>query len=157
MYIDYYQSPIGTIEIRASDLGISSLSFRPVSQIVKSNHLIEKTIRQLKEYFNSKRTEFDIPLDMPGTDFQKQVWHKLQAVPFGQTCSYLDIAESLNNSNAVRAVGAANGRNPVSIIVPCHRVIGSDGKLTGYAGGLDRKQWLLEHEKAAVKSISKCQ
>ncbi len=97
-------------------------------------------------YFAHSRTEFDLELDTGGTPFQQSVWQALCSVPFGKVATYKDIAEQLNNPKAVRAVGAANGKNPISIIVPCHRIIGANKKLTGYAGGLERKQWLLEHE-----------
>ncbi|HMH88122.1 MAG TPA: methylated-DNA--[protein]-cysteine S-methyltransferase [Steroidobacteraceae bacterium] len=102
--------------------------------------------RQLKEYFAGKRREFDLPLRMAGTEFQQSVWRELTKIPFGETRSYGQLAKRLNNPNGSRAVGLANGRNPIAIIVPCHRVIGADGSLTGFGGGLDRKEWLLTHE-----------
>ena len=105
-----------------------------------------ETRRQLEAYFAGELTEFDLPLNPRGTEFQKQVWQELQNIPFGVTISYGDLAERIGNPNSSRAVGAANGRNPISIIVPCHRVIGSNGKLTGYGGGMERKEWLLAHE-----------
>jgi methylated-DNA-[protein]-cysteine S-methyltransferase len=102
--------------------------------------------RQLKEYFAGKRREFDLPLRMEGTEFQQRVWRELTKIPFGETRSYGQLAQRLNNPNGSRAVGLANGRNPIAVIVPCHRVIGADGSLTGFGGGLDRKEWLLTHE-----------
>jgi len=102
--------------------------------------------RQLKEYFAGKRREFNLPLRMEGTEFQRRVWRELTKIPFGETRSYGQLAKHLNNPNGSRAVGLANGRNPIAIIVPCHRVIGADGSLTGFGGGLDRKEWLLTHE-----------
>lgn len=102
--------------------------------------------KQMQAYFAGDLTEFDLPLNMIGTEFQKTVWRELQNIPFGVTISYGELAERVGNPSASRAVGAANGRNPISIIVPCHRVIGSNGKLTGYGGGLERKEWLLAHE-----------
>jgi methylated-DNA-[protein]-cysteine S-methyltransferase len=105
-----------------------------------------ETIRQLTEYFHGLRRIFDLPLDFQGTDFQRQVWSSLLSIPFGETRSYLDVARALGNPAAVRAVGAANGRNPISIIAPCHRVIGTNGGLTGFGGGLQAKAWLLAHE-----------
>jgi methylated-DNA-[protein]-cysteine S-methyltransferase len=102
--------------------------------------------RQLKEYFAGKRREFDLPLRMEGTEFQQRVWRELTKIPFGETRSYGQLAKRLNNPNGSRAVGLANGRNPIAIIVPCHRVIGADGSLTGFGGGIDRKEWLLTHE-----------
>jgi len=106
--------------------------------------------KQIDGYFAGRRTVFDLPLDLRGTDFQRRVWKQLLTVPFGQTATYLDIALALGNPQAVRAVGAANGQNPVSVIVPCHRIIASNGKLTGYGGGLWRKEWLLRHEGALL-------
>jgi methylated-DNA-[protein]-cysteine S-methyltransferase len=100
----------------------------------------------MDEYFEGSRKEFQLPLAPEGTDFQKRVWSELLNIPYGATCSYLDVARALGDANAIRAVGAANGRNPISIIIPCHRVIGADGSLTGYGGGLWRKEWLLRHE-----------
>ena len=105
-----------------------------------------KAKRQLIAYFNGQLTEFDLPLAMPGTPFQQSVWQELMRIPYGTAISYGQMAQRLGNPNASRAVGAANGRNPISIIVPCHRLIGSDGKLTDYGGGLERKAWLLAHE-----------
>lgn len=107
-------------------------------------------VRELREYFAGTRTSFDVPCAAAGTPFQKQVWAALARIPFGQTVTYGDIARRIGNPNAVRAVGLANGRNPISIIVPCHRVIGSDGSLTGYGGGIKNKEWLLRHEGALL-------
>jgi len=108
--------------------------------------LLDETRRQLVAYFAGRLRTFDLPLAPNGTDFQRRVWSALQEIPFGSTISYADLARRVSNAAAVRAVGAANGRNPIPIIVPCHRVIGSDGSLTGFGGGLPRKQWLLRHE-----------
>jgi methylated-DNA-[protein]-cysteine S-methyltransferase len=102
--------------------------------------------RQLKEYFAGFRREFNLPLRMQGTEFQQRVWRELTKIPFGETRSYGQLAKRLNNPNGSRAVGLANGRNPIAIIIPCHRVIGADGSLTGFGGGIDRKEWLLTHE-----------
>jgi methylated-DNA-[protein]-cysteine S-methyltransferase len=106
----------------------------------------EDLVSQLDAYFAGTLTEFDVPLAMNGTDFQRRVWAQLREIPYGETISYGELARRVGSPNASRAVGLANGRNPVAIIVPCHRVIGADGSLTGYGGGLDRKTWLLEHE-----------
>ena len=115
--------------------------------IERADHpVLDETIRQLGQYFAGERRTFELPLEFRGTDFQRQVWTTLLAIPFGETRSYLDVARSLGNPDAVRAVGAANGRNPISIIAPCHRVIGSSGALTGFGGGLEAKAWLLAHE-----------
>jgi methylated-DNA-[protein]-cysteine S-methyltransferase len=107
---------------------------------------IESTVKQFEEYFEGKRTQFDLKLAPEGTEFQKKVWKQLQEIQFGKTLTYQQMANQLGNPKVIRAAASANGRNPISIVIPCHRVIGSDGSLTGYAGGLHRKKWLLEHE-----------
>ncbi len=112
----------------------------------ESSEVIERTIEELEEYFNGKRKTFDIPLHMVGTDFQKTVWHGLMQVPYGATSSYLELAKFIGNAKAVRAVASANGANAISIMIPCHRIIGSNGDLAGYAGGLPAKKRLLELE-----------
>ena len=146
----YYKSPIGTLEIVGSSQGISAISFVEreghCEQSEESLSSLEYCIRQLDEYFRGRRNEFSIQLDLRGTDFQKRVWRELVHIPFGATTSYLNVAKNLGNPKAIRAVGRANGQNPIVIIVPCHRVIGSDGSLTGYGGGLWRKEWLLDFE-----------
>ncbi len=143
----YYESPTGLIEIGGTSEGITSLFFvEERCAGVATNDVCEKAVAQISEYFAGSRQEFDLPITLEGTEFQQQVWQELRSIPFGQTVSYGDLARSIGKPSAVRAVGAANGDNPVSIIVPCHRVIGSDGGLTGYGGGLPRKQWLLKHE-----------
>lgn len=116
-------------------------------------HPFAETKRQLAAYFNGELTDFDVPLQLPGTAFQQLVWQELQKIPFGQTMSYGEMARHIGKPKACRAVGAANGRNPVSIIVPCHRLIGSNGKLTDYGGGLKRKAWLLAHELKQIKAL----
>lgn len=112
--------------------------------------LLRETAHQLQQYFAGERRSFDVPLAAHGTAFAQQVWAQLRQIPWGHTCSYGELARQLGNKNAMRAVGAANGRNPIAIIVPCHRVIGADGGMTGYAGGLNRKIWLLQHELACT-------
>ncbi|RVU82760.1 methylated-DNA--[protein]-cysteine S-methyltransferase [Leucothrix sargassi] len=145
--IDYLDTPVGVIEIQASEHGICQVNFvESKQQRVRPSELTVPCKEQLREYFFEGRTLFDLVLDQQGTDFQMSIWNSLLAIPYGQSASYKNIADAVNNPKAVRAVGAANGRNPISIIVPCHRVIGSNGSLTGYAGGLDRKKWLLTHE-----------
>jgi len=145
--ISFYNSPIGTIEVKHSGSGISSLIFVDEVNIVsKRDSVFENCFRQLTEYFEGSRTQFDIELDLQGTEFQKKVWKELLRIEYGRTNTYSDLARGIGNLKSIRAVGKANGSNPLSIIVPCHRVIGSDGSLTGYAGGLWRKQWLLDHE-----------
>jgi len=143
----YYDSPIGLIEIGGTNEGITSLFFVEERRSdVTSNVVCAEGVRQISEYFEGSRKEFDLPILLTGTEFQQQVWQELRSIPFGQTVSYGDLARAIGKPSAVRAVGAANGDNPISIIVPCHRVIGSNGGLTGYGGGLPRKQWLLKHE-----------
>lgn len=158
MYYCTYQSPLGEIALTANDDGLSALAFQAgKSPIELTMGLIEdvskftEVIQQLTEYFNEERKHFDLPLAPKGTAFQKQVWQALVKIPCGETKSYGWIAKSINNEKAVRAVGAANGANPIALIVPCHRVIGSNGKLTGYAGGLALKAKLLMHEGAQFK------
>ncbi len=152
IYTDYPNTPIGVITIQASTQGISRVDFSvPEDGPVHRSELTDRCKQQLKEYFAGKRRVFDLPLDQQGTPFQRTVWDCLVQIPFGQVVSYADIADRADNRKAVRAVGAANGRNPIGIIVPCHRVIGSNGTLTGYAGGVERKAWLLTHEGAEFK------
>jgi methylated-DNA-[protein]-cysteine S-methyltransferase len=119
---------------------------RPVEVGERDDAAFASALEQLEQYFDGDRRDFDLALAAPGTDFQHRVWDELRRIDYGSTSSYAEIAERMGNSKAVRAVGAANGRNPISIVVPCHRVIGSDGTLTGYAGGLAAKEWLLRHE-----------
>jgi methylated-DNA-[protein]-cysteine S-methyltransferase len=143
----YYNSPIGIIEIQATDNGLRAVSFVEEKQFSETPNIHNQlTIKQLDDYFNKKITGFNMPLDLEGTDFQKRVWQHLLDIPFGKTKSYMDIAKLMGDIKAIRAVGTANGSNKISIIVPCHRVIGSDGSLTGYAGGIERKKWLLDFE-----------
>ncbi|MBI1299479.1 methylated-DNA--[protein]-cysteine S-methyltransferase [bacterium] len=147
----YYTSPIGLIEIGGTDTALTSLYFVDTERHdTSSAAVLEDAARQLDEYFNHRRQEFDLPLEPQGTDFQRRVWHQLLTVRYGTTVAYQDIANALGNPKAIRAVGAANGQNPISVIVPCHRIIGSNGKLTGYGGGLWRKEWLLQHEGALL-------
>ncbi len=141
------KSPLGFIEIIADKKAITSIAFTEKSTESNSpSDFITNCLTQLSDYFSGNRKEFSLPLDPQGTDFQKQVWQELLAIPFGETRSYLDIALKLGDKNLTRAVGAANGKNPIAIVVPCHRVIGENGSLTGYAGGLWRKEWLLDFE-----------
>lgn len=148
-------SPVGELTLIASDKGVAGVLWATerdghaalkTCQLMPDHRWLKETQRQLVEYFAGERCRFDLPLDTQGTPFQKQVWAALQTIPYGQTSSYAQIASQVGSPKAVRAVGAANGRNPVSIIVPCHRVIGSNGKLTGFAGGLEVKAFLLKLE-----------
>ncbi len=144
----YYNSPLGTLEITGNNNGISSILFKD-ENIVDSIEIplsLQKCITQLKEYFSGARKTFELVLQPVGTKFQRSVWNELLKVPFGKTRSYLEQSKKLGDVKAIRAVASANGKNPISIIIPCHRIIGSDGSLTGYAGGIWRKKWLLEHE-----------
>ncbi len=145
-YQSYLKTPVGWLQITACDEGVLSVYFTDQAGTIDPNAHTLAAQTQLADYFSGERTTFDLSLKPRGTAFQQSVWLALMTVDYAKTCSYQDIANQLNNSNAVRAVGAANGRNPISIIVPCHRVIGSNGALTGYAGGIDRKAWLLKHE-----------
>lgn len=147
VYKAYYSSPIGTIEVTGTLRGVISLYF--IEENIASSNIpdcLKECIQQLDEYFKGIRKEFTVKLVIEGTEFRKKVWDKLLDIPYGQTCSYLDIAKGIGNSKSVRAVGGANHYNKISIIIPCHRVIGSSGSLTGYGGGLWRKEWLLNHE-----------
>lgn len=151
-----YESPIGVIEIIGAEDAIISILFSEQGEKVNflqndTPQVLVDCFHQLDEYFKGIRYEFTVPYRIEGTEFQKNVWKALTSIPYGETGSYKDIAILIGNENAIRAVGNANGKNKVSIILPCHRIIGSNGKLTGYAGGLWRKEWLLQHEKAFRK------
>ena len=143
----FLNSPLGLLRIVANDDAISEILFVDEQTAAnESSDILNSAASQLTEYFEGKRQAFDLPLSPIGTSFQQIVWKQLQQIYYGITCTYLDIAKSLGDANAIRAVGAANGKNPIAIIIPCHRVIATNGKLTGYAGGLWRKEWLLQHE-----------
>lgn len=146
MYYQFIDSPLGTVKISANPTGITEVAFVSQSGNAAPSMLTKQAAAQLTAYFSGHLAQFSLPLAASGTAFQQQVWQALVKVPFASTCSYADIARHLANPKAVRAVGAANGRNPIAIIVPCHRVIGANGTLTGYAGGLEKKAWLLKHE-----------
>jgi len=150
-YKTFVETKIGRIGIAEEGEFLTHLFFHhkksPVGAVEKSTPFLRKVAKELKEYLLGKRKEFDIPLKLSGTDFQLSVWHALQTIPYGETRSYREIAEQIGNGKACRAVGMANHWNPVAIIVPCHRVIGADGSLTGFGGGLALKQQLLDLEK----------
>ncbi len=158
-YYTEHPSPLGTLVLAASDRGLSGVYFEqhkyfsgPSGWERNDGHPhLREAMRQLNEYFAGERDTFDLALDIRGTPFQRAVWSALQALPFGVTTSYREIAQRLANPKAIRAAGTAIGRNPVSIIVPCHRVLGTSGTLSGYAGGLERKQYLLAFEKRMGK------
>jgi len=145
----HYRSPIGTIEILANEEGVTALNFvsgEPAAS-PRQHPILRAAVVEVDEYFRGKRSEFSVPLIFRGTDFQIAIWRRLVRIPYGQTATYSDLARAVGRPRAMRAVGQANHRNPISIVIPCHRVVGSDGRLVGYGGGLWRKEWLLEHEK----------
>lgn len=151
-YDDYVDTPIGILMLSFNE------KFELVSAIFPKDEItlpvanglgsvkIQRVKKQFEEYFNGTRKTFDIPLSPEGTEFQKKVWTELLNIPYGETTTYQQMANKLGDPKVIRAAASANGKNPISIVIPCHRVIGSDGSLTGYAGGLHRKKWLLEHE-----------
>lgn len=141
-------TPLGFTEIQGDENGISKIHVmdEEAETTAKIPQELKEAILQLQEYFDGKRTNFSFQLNPSGTEFQKKVWQELLNIPYGKTCSYLELSKKLGDVKAIRAVASANGKNPLWIVVPCHRVIGTDGSLTGYAGGLWRKKWLLEHE-----------
>ncbi len=154
MEVAYLQTPIGLAEFHGDENGLASISIleeeKPIGIVPE---VLEDVIYQFEEYFEGSRKKFDLKLNPNGTDFQKKVWNALIKIPFGKTVSYLELSNSLGDVKAIRAVASANGKNPLWIVIPCHRVIGSNGDLVGYAGGLHRKKWLLEHE-SPVKQTS---
>lgn len=145
-YIDHFSTPLGLMEIEANTDAVLSIHFVERTRDVNSNAITELAKQQLLAYFAGDLEDFELPLAPAGTEFQHEVWNALRGIEFGHTCSYADIANKIDRPKAVRAVGAANGKNPLTIVVPCHRVIGSNGSLTGYASGTERKAWLLNHE-----------
>ncbi|MGK7389060.1 MAG: methylated-DNA--[protein]-cysteine S-methyltransferase [Candidatus Cyclobacteriaceae bacterium M2_1C_046] len=143
-------SPVGPLKITAEEDAILAVDFTP--ELASSDRDLSPVVLQcaneLKEYFDGRRKIFEVPLKLEGTDFQKAVWQELLKIPYGKTISYAQLSVKLGDLKAIRAVGTANGKNKIPVIIPCHRVIGSDGNLTGYSGGLDKKKWLLQHEGA---------
>jgi methylated-DNA-[protein]-cysteine S-methyltransferase len=157
-YSTYYHSPVGLLKISGTETYISEVSFHDTSQKAegKKKHfppLLIHCVEQLIQYFNGQRRQFELPLNQPGTPFQQGVWAELVLIPFGKTISYLELARKTGDPKATRAVANANGRNNIAIIVPCHRVIGSNRDLVGYAGGLWRKKWLLELEAKVAHGV----
>lgn len=146
LYYDHFETPLGLMEICAGEQALESIYFVDRTNVPRSNSITDLAKCQMLEYFNGDLENFDLPMAPEGTAFQQQVWRALSTIEYGKTCSYSDIANMLNNPKAVRAVGSANGKNPMTIVVPCHRVIGANGSLTGYASGVERKAWLLNHE-----------
>jgi O-6-methylguanine DNA methyltransferase len=167
LYYTNLTTPLGNMFALASDSGLQMLEFHEKEEIASllshiskttgselkesANDILKNTISQLQEYFDRSRKEFDLPLEPEGSKFQKMVWTQLLTIPYGRTSSYQKQAEALGNVMVIRAMASANGKNPIAIVIPCHRVIGTNGSLTGYAGGLWRKKWLLEHEGAMPK------
>ncbi len=148
MYEAFHKTPVGFVRIRAGEEHITSISIRDEEcvETPSDSPVINLAIKQLDEYFEGTRKEFDLPLNQPGTDFQQQVWQQLLTIPYGKTITYGQQSQIMNSPLAIRAIASANGKNNLWIVVPCHRVIGTNGSLTGYAGGIWRKQWLLDHE-----------
>nr|WP_315181565.1 methylated-DNA--[protein]-cysteine S-methyltransferase [uncultured Flavobacterium sp.] len=147
MEITYIKTPLGITKIMGDENGISVISVSDEGEISEQiPAVLQEAVSQLMAYFEGKRTTFDFKLNPKGTEFQQKIWNGLLEIPFGKTISYLELSKKLGDVKAIRAVASANGKNPLWIVVPCHRVIGTDGSLTGYAGGLWRKKWLLEHE-----------
>lgn len=157
LYRKQISSPVGTLSLYATDTALVGVYFpihrgAPVMNAhdVETHEILDRAIRELEEYFAGERTVFTTPLEPRGTPFQQNVWRALTEIPYAGRCSYKTLAEAIGRPQSSRAVGTANGRNPLSIFVPCHRVVGSNGKLTGYAGGIAAKRWLLEHESKFV-------
>jgi methylated-DNA-[protein]-cysteine S-methyltransferase len=150
----YIKTPLGIAKIVGDEDGVSVISVLDegiISEIIPS--ILKETVSQLNDYFEGKRIDFTFKLNPFGTEFQQKVWKGLLEIPFGKTMSYLELSKKLGDVKAIRAVASANGKNPLWIVVPCHRVIGTDGSLIGYAGGLWRKKWLLEHENPSTQQI----
>ncbi|MBS1751201.1 MAG: methylated-DNA--[protein]-cysteine S-methyltransferase [Bacteroidetes bacterium] len=164
LYTTYYESQLGVLEIQYDDEGVHAILFAnafkgpkpdPGQIIITSpeNQTIKTCIAQLREYFEGKRKNFDFSFSQKGTDFQLNVWNALLDIPYGKTISYMELSKRIGNAKAIRAVGTTNGKNRLSIVVPCHRVIGTNGNLIGYGGELWRKKWLLEHEAKYANGI----
>lgn len=144
-------TPLGELEVICSKDGLCAIKFDPETGAERTNEITHQVASQLKEYFNNERTSFEIELCPQGTEFQKKVWQELGRIPFGETISYEELATQLGDKLVIRAAASANGKNPIPIIIPCHRVIGKDGSLTGYSGGIWRKQKLLEIENSVLQ------
>src|ERR1051325_477277 len=152
--VSYFNSAVGPLRISADEAGITEVHFSSDQGCGENGDhpFLRECKLQLEKYFSGKLQEFTVPLHPSGTEFQLKVWKALLDIPYGKTISYLDLAVTVGDKNSNRAVGSANGKNPIAIIIPCHRVIGHNGKLTGYGGGLWRKEWLLEHEGVLQRS-----
>lgn len=148
------KSPLGILEVTGDKAGIASIYFKDDETLLPTSSIpavLQEAAIQLEEYFLKKRTHFNLKLNPQGTDFQKKVWGELSKIPYGKPKSYMDMAKKLGDPKVIRAAASANGKNPISIVIPCHRVIGSDQSLTGYAGGVWRKKWLLDHESPVIQ------
>ncbi len=150
-YYTYYESPVGLLKIGGTDSYITELSFLDNSHqlaygVPGVSDILHQCTEQLIEFFQGRRKSFNIPIHQEGTDFQQRVWNHLMQIPFGKTISYMDLAKRMGDPKVIRAAASTNGKNKIAIIVPCHRVIGTDKSLVGYSGGMQRKQWLLQHE-----------
>ncbi|MCA9777011.1 MAG: methylated-DNA--[protein]-cysteine S-methyltransferase [Candidatus Eremiobacteraeota bacterium] len=163
IYETTISTPLGKLRLLATENGLRGIYYQDHKNVPSlttepsQNHpILSETERQLAEYFAGSRRDFDLSLDLQGTPFMLQVWQALGQISFGTSVTYGELARDLGNPKASRAVGRANGLNPVSIVLPCHRVVGSNGKLTGYAGGLDNKEWLLKHEQSVSSLIGSC-
>lgn len=147
IYAAICATPLGNLQIQCTDDAVQAILFTDVEKTgTDKHHLIDDCLLQLKEYFEGQRTSFSLPLKQAGTDFQQKIWNLLYTIPYGKTVSYKELSHLYGDIKAVRAIASANGSNAISIIIPCHRVIGASGSLTGYSGGLWRKQWLIQHE-----------
>ena len=159
-----FEAPFGVLTVVGSDLGIRYVMFdndahpKPLERLHISDSEIHDSVNdaitQLDEYFNGARRDFELPLDLQGTEFQVAAWNALADIPYGRTASYGQQAASIGRPKAVRAIGGANGRNPVAIVLPCHRIVGADGSLTGFGGGIEVKKWLLDHEQGMLHSTT---
>ncbi len=150
----YYESPLGDYKITSRDEAITAVELLREDRVEENiTPVVQQCINELDEYFSRGRKFFTVPLNPQGTAFQNKVWSELQEIPFGTTINYTELSQRIGDLKAIRAVGLANGQNPIAIIIPCHRVIGKDGNLVGYAGGLDKKEWLLEHEGIISKQL----
>ena len=158
LFNTYYSSPVGVLKIQCSKEQVVLIHFvEEIGLEDDQTQLLKKTTVQLDEYFSGRRKDFDLPLGQKGSGFQENVWNHLVKIPFGKTISYLQLSKQIGDVKAIRAIASANGRNNLAIVVPCHRVIGSDAKLVGYAGGLWRKKWLLEHETKIYSGMEQLQ
>jgi methylated-DNA-[protein]-cysteine S-methyltransferase len=160
IFQSFLESPLGPVRISADEEAINEVHFleeaelnSPLSSNASTNAVLEKCIKELIEFFEGNLTSFTVPVHQEGSEFQQKVWAELLNIPYGKTLSYLDLSKRIGDVKAIRAVGTSNGKNKIAIIVPCHRVIGTNGSLTGYAGGLGRKQWLLEHEMKVAHGV----